>query len=315
MGVQRTPRAVAAAGVQLLIPVGLAVLAAVAYAAGRIWAVGQEEDLRPSSAIVVLGAAQYDGRPSPVFQARLDHALALWQAGWAPRIVVTGGRRPGDRWTEAGAARQYLTARGVPASAILAEDRGRSTLESLTGVAALCRTAGCGDLIVVSDRVHMLRVLRIARDLGLVAHPSPAPASPTDIDPARRLPALVHELGALFLYFVTGGAPPDENLASGSADAAPTTIATVVSPAPPGTGAVPDPWTVAPADLPGPPPPGTGGAPDPRSPALAEARPFSSVASSIWDASHASPLAGRGSLPILAPMSPPELVGRARPRR
>jgi uncharacterized SAM-binding protein YcdF (DUF218 family) len=94
-----------------------------------------------ADAIVVLGAAQYDGRPSPVLRARLDHAVALYHGGFAPRLIVTGGNRRGDRATEAGVGRQYALARGVPDSAILIESEGRSTRESLRAAAVLLRHA------------------------------------------------------------------------------------------------------------------------------------------------------------------------------
>jgi uncharacterized SAM-binding protein YcdF (DUF218 family) len=156
---------------------------------------------------VVLGAAQYDGRPSAVFAARIDHAVELYLAGIAPYLVVTGGKQPGDRTTEASVARAYAIERGVPASAILTEDQGRSTLESLRSVETILRGRGIRDAVFVSDRTHMLRVLRMARDLGITAYGSPTRTSPSDADPNRRLRATIHELGALGLYFVTGREP------------------------------------------------------------------------------------------------------------
>lgn len=182
------------------------------YATYRIWEQGQRDEQRPADAIVVLGAAQYDGRPSPLFEARLDHALSLYFAGIAPRLIVTGGKAEGDRWTEAEAARDYAMARGVPGDAILAEDRGRNTLESLRAVAVILEEEGLRSVVFVSDRMHMLRVLRIARDLGIEAYGSPTRTSPVERDLDRRIRAYVHELGALAVYFVTGGAPPYESV-------------------------------------------------------------------------------------------------------
>ena len=149
---------------------------------------------------MVLGAAQYDGVPSPVFRARLDHALTIFRRGTSRYFVVTGGRAPGDRFTEAQAARAYAIAHGVPADRILDEDTGRDTLESLTNVAAVFRKDGLSSAIFVSDRTHMLRVLRMAADLGLTAYGSPATDSPTDSDPSSVADAMVHELGGLALY-------------------------------------------------------------------------------------------------------------------
>ena len=97
----------------------------------QVWRAARRDDARPSDAIVVLGAAQYDGRPSPVLAARLDHAIDLYDDGIAPVIVVTGGRQPGDRFTEATAAANYLHDHGVPDDAILRETTGRSSWESL----------------------------------------------------------------------------------------------------------------------------------------------------------------------------------------
>ena len=178
-----------------------------AFATYRIWDEGQQDDQRPADAIVVLGAAQYDGRPSPVFAARLDHAVALYLSRAAPILIVTGGKREGDRTTEAAVARRFALDRQVPDNAILVEDRGRTTLESLQSVASIMRAHGLNSAIFVSDRMHMLRVLRIARDQGVVAHGSPTSTSPTDQVWTRRLNATRHELGALALYFLAGVAP------------------------------------------------------------------------------------------------------------
>ncbi len=187
---------------------GIAVVAG--YATFRIWDQGDRDEQRPAGAIVVMGAAQYNGKPSPVFAARLDHGVALYLAGIAPYLVVTGGKGNGDRWTEAAVGRAYALERGVPASAILVEDRGRTTLESLGGVATILRDAGIDDAVFVSDRTHMLRVLRIAADHGITAWGSPTRTSPIDAQPERRIDATMHELGALALYFLAGQGPSTE---------------------------------------------------------------------------------------------------------
>jgi uncharacterized SAM-binding protein YcdF (DUF218 family) len=193
--------------VRLVLAGLVGLLAAFAWATFRIWDVGNQDDRRSADAIVVLGAAQYDGRPSPVFRARLDHAVDLYEAGVATHLVVTGGKAEGDRTTEAAAARAFAIGRGVPASAIIVEDRGRTTLESLRGVATLLHAQGLDSAVFVSDRTHMLRVLRIARDTGITAYGSPTTTSPTDATLASRADATVHELGALALYFVSGETP------------------------------------------------------------------------------------------------------------
>jgi uncharacterized SAM-binding protein YcdF (DUF218 family) len=193
--------------VRLLAVSGLGVVFVAAVATFRIWQQGTQDEQRPADAIVVLGAAQYDGRPSPVFAARLDHAIELFKAGVASTFIVTGGKVPGDRTTEAAVAREYAVERGVPAEAILGEDEGRNTLSSLRAVATLMDGHGLRSAVFVSDRTHMLRVLRIADDLGIAAYGSPVTRSPAQEDVRRQAQATVHELGALAVYFLTGGAP------------------------------------------------------------------------------------------------------------
>ena len=194
----------------------LVTLLAVGFAGGtlllivatwRIVAQGERDDARPADAIVVMGAAQYDGRPSPMFQARLDHAIGLYRAGMAPYLVVTGGKQPGDRTTEAASAREYAAANGVPADAILVEDEARTTFQSVRNVAGLLRQRDLRSALFVSDRPHMFRVLRMARDAGVAAWGSPTATSPLEADPIARVDATAHELGALAMYFVTGESP------------------------------------------------------------------------------------------------------------
>lgn len=190
---------------RLLISGLLGVALVAAWTGFRIQQQGSSDEQRPADAIVVLGAAQYNGLPSPVLEARISHAVDLYASGVAPLLIVTGGKAVGDRTTEASAARAWAEEHGVPASAILAEDRGRTTLESLEAVAELFRTRKLTSAVFVSDRSHMLRVLRIATDQGITAWGSPTTTSPVDADPAPRLEAFVHELGALTVYFVGGG--------------------------------------------------------------------------------------------------------------
>jgi uncharacterized SAM-binding protein YcdF (DUF218 family) len=177
------------------------------YLAFRIWDQSGRDDRRAADAIVVLGAAQYDGRPSPLFAARLDHAIDLFHAGLAPILIVTGGKAKGDRTTEAASARAYAIARDVPASAILVEDQSRTTLQSIRGVAALMRVAHVRSAVFVSDPSHMFRVLWMASDAGITAWGSPTRTSPLERDPLRRIDAVVHELGALTVYVVGGESP------------------------------------------------------------------------------------------------------------
>jgi uncharacterized SAM-binding protein YcdF (DUF218 family) len=189
--------------------IGRLALAAVAagalltgYATFRIWQQGEvDERTAPVDVVVVLGAAQYDGVPSAVFRARLDHAVRLVLDGTADRLVVTGGRQPGDRFSEAGVARTFALKRGIPADRILSEATGQDTRSSLENVARVLQKAGLHRALFVSDRTHMLRVLLIARELGIEAHGSPTASSPTDTDPVSRLYATLRELAALGASF------------------------------------------------------------------------------------------------------------------
>jgi len=192
---------------RIVILVAVVGIALAGYAAYRIWDQGNRDEQRTADAIVVMGAAQYDGTPSPLFAARLDHAIALYQSGIARRLIVTGGKREGDRTTEAASARAYAIGQGVPPEAILAEEQSRTTLQSIRGVASLMRDEGLESAVFVSDPSHMLRVLRMASDEGIEAFGSPTRTSPLERDPLRRADAIVHELGALAIYFVSGESP------------------------------------------------------------------------------------------------------------
>jgi uncharacterized SAM-binding protein YcdF (DUF218 family) len=164
-------------------PLRVAVLAAVAvlgYLAiswYQVWSTGRSDQAQAVDAIVVMGAAQYDGEPSPQLAARLDHVAELWPQGFAPLVVVTGGNRPGDRFTEAEASAAYLVERGVPDASILREDEGTTSYESLRGVADLLGERGLDDVLIVTDPYHALRSRLIAEEVGLRAHVSPAPES------------------------------------------------------------------------------------------------------------------------------------------
>lgn len=144
----------------------------------QVWSTGRDHQDRAVDAIVVMGAAQYDGRPSPQLQARLDHAVELWSAGIARVVIVTGGNQPGDRFTEAQASRRYLVNKGVPEAVILAEDTGRSSWESITNVADRASVWGVGSVLIVSDPYHCLRVRLMAEELGLTAYVSATSTSP-----------------------------------------------------------------------------------------------------------------------------------------
>lgn len=157
--------------------VSVLVLAGIVYVVlniVQVWSVGRSDSRKDVDAIVVMGVAQYDGRPSPQLQARLDHVLTLWKEGVAQLVVTTGGNQPGDRFTEARASADYLIARGIPESAISMEDIGATTLQSLQGVAEILNSRGLNSVKIVTDPYHALRSRLIAQDLGLTAYVSPA---------------------------------------------------------------------------------------------------------------------------------------------
>jgi uncharacterized SAM-binding protein YcdF (DUF218 family) len=155
--------------------------------------VSQQDQRLPADAIVVLGAAQYNGRPSPVLRARLDHALQLYREGLAPRIVVTGGVGRGDTTSEATVARNYLIARRVPAAAVVEQPQGRSTQASMTAVADWLADARLTRVILVSDPFHMFRLRLEARRTALEAYTSPTESSPISDNPVLELRYLAAE--------------------------------------------------------------------------------------------------------------------------
>jgi len=170
-------RLLAAVVAALLLFIGwAAVVVAVAVTAVR-------DAATTADAIAVLGAAQYNGRPSPVFRARLDHAATLYQRGYAPVVLVTGGVGPGDTLSESEVGRRYLQKLGLPDGSVLALPAGSSTYSSMAGVAHWFGSQGSRRVLLVSDGFHMLRLKIIATRLGLAAFPSPAPNSPIRASP------------------------------------------------------------------------------------------------------------------------------------
>ena len=177
------------------------VLAYPAWLGVQIWQQSRRDEVRGADAIVVLGAAQYDGRPSPIFRARLDQAAYLYGEDLSDTIVVTGGKAPGDRFTESQAGANYLVSQGVPEEALLSEDEGRTTLQSLENVREIATHSGMDSVLLVSDPMHSERIKRIASDLGF----DPAYASPasyTELNRSRSTKAkeLLHEIGSILAY-------------------------------------------------------------------------------------------------------------------
>jgi uncharacterized SAM-binding protein YcdF (DUF218 family) len=162
----------------LLAGLAFVVLLSVGFVAGCaivVWQAAHHDDaseLNRVDAIVVLGAAQYDGKPSPVFAGRLDHAALLYDQGRAERVLVLGAGQPGDRFTEAEAGRAYLIDKGVPPDAIISVPMGHTTFESLRAAAPVLREAGLHSAFLVSDPWHNARVERMADDLGIEGHAS-----------------------------------------------------------------------------------------------------------------------------------------------
>lgn len=148
---------------------------------------GRREEAQRADAIVVLGAAQYEGRPSPVLKARLDHAAELWARGLAPRMIVTGGRGVGDTTSEAAVGMHYLVQRGVPADSIAMDIEGLTTSQSMVAVRRVLGREAYPAVILVSDPFHMLRLAILARRLHMIPLLSPTRTSPISTRPGQQL--------------------------------------------------------------------------------------------------------------------------------
>jgi uncharacterized SAM-binding protein YcdF (DUF218 family) len=144
----------------------------------QVWRAARSDQARPAEAIVVFGTAQYNGVPSPVLAARLDHAIELYRRDLAPVIVVTGGNQPGDEFTEATASANYLIQRGVPDEAVLREVSGTSSWQSLAAAANFLGDRQIHEVLLVSDPFHSFRIRAMASELGLDGHSSPTKTSP-----------------------------------------------------------------------------------------------------------------------------------------
>ena len=175
-GVVRTVR-------RIFVVVLLAVFAIWLISGSAVLLWSSRDEAQPAQAIVVLGAAQYAGRPSPVLRARLDHALDLWNRRLASLLILTGGTGPGDTTSEAAVGRNYARKHGVPDTAILIENEGRTTSESMRAVAGMLEVRGLQTAVLVSDPFHMLRLRILARRFGFTPYTSPTQTSP--ISPNR----------------------------------------------------------------------------------------------------------------------------------
>ena len=164
-------------GRRVLVGVVAALVLYLGITALQVWLTSRHRDVAPAQAIVVMGAAQYNGVPSPVLSARLVDALTLYQQGVAPLVVATGYKERGDRYTEAEASRTWLVAHGVPAADV-AEVGGSDSWANLSQAAALLHRRGERTVVIATDGFHEYRSLAIASDVGLTAHPVPAVTSP-----------------------------------------------------------------------------------------------------------------------------------------
>lgn len=166
----------------------------------QVWQQSRVDEVHSADAIVVLGAAQYNGVPSPVFRARLEHAAYLFAEGLSPVLVVTGGKAPGDTFTEAEAGENFLADLGISRDAILGETEGRTTLESLRNVKELADENNIESVLLVSDPMHSERVKRMAKDLGFEAHVSWAGYQSLGRSRMTKAKELVREVASIIVY-------------------------------------------------------------------------------------------------------------------
>ena len=189
----------------------LALFLVVASTALAIWWNARQDSRGASDAIVVLGSAQYNGVPSSIFAARLEHAKALYEDGVAPVIVTVGGKKSGDQFTEAEAGRDYLANAGIPRDALLAVPEGVDTLESMRVVASTFDQRGWHSAVLVTDPWHAMRAERMADDSGIDAQSSPTRQGPAVQTRATQFRYILRETAAYLVYRATGesvaGAP------------------------------------------------------------------------------------------------------------
>ena len=189
----------------------LAVVLLVASTSLAIWWTARQDSRPASDAIVVLGSAQYNGVPSSIFEARLEHAIALYEDGVAPVIVTVGGKADGDQFAEAEAGRDYLAAAGIPVEALVAVPEGGDTFEIIRAVATTFAEQGWGRAVLVSDPWHAMRAERMAEDAGMDAESSPTRQGPAVQTRTTQVRYILRETAAYLLYRATGesvaGAP------------------------------------------------------------------------------------------------------------
>jgi uncharacterized SAM-binding protein YcdF (DUF218 family) len=187
---------------------GLAILITISiyafYLYGEIRDYAVRDEAQPADAIVVLGAAQYNGRPSPVLKARLDHAYDLYKEGYANQIITTGGYGPDPNFSEAQVSMKYLVQRGIDVANIVTEQGSGTTYDSIRAVANLMQGKGSKSALVVSDGFHLFRVKKMFADKGILAYTSPAPNSPIEGAASQRFWYSFREVVLVSLYRLLG---------------------------------------------------------------------------------------------------------------
>jgi uncharacterized SAM-binding protein YcdF (DUF218 family) len=180
----------------------VAVLLVVGVTAFRVWSVARQDSRDHADAIVVLGASQFDGRPSSIFKSRLDHAKELYDGDVAPVVVTVGGNRQGDRFTEASAGGRYLRDHGVPGGDVAEVGSGSDTLTSLQAVARMARERSWRRVVLVTDPWHSFRARSMAREVGLTAETSPTRSGPVVQGRSREARYIARETAAYLHYKV-----------------------------------------------------------------------------------------------------------------
>jgi uncharacterized SAM-binding protein YcdF (DUF218 family) len=174
------------------------------YLIGKIYYYSQISDAQPADAIVVLGASQWNGKPSPVFAARLDTAYDLYENKFSEKIVLTGGIGKGEEVSEARSGKNYLKERGLQEDKMFMEEKGRTSKESLDEVTHIMREQNISSVILVSDGFHMMRLKKMADDLGIKAFISPVEDGPIDKNKLAQFKSYIRESWVYVLYLIFG---------------------------------------------------------------------------------------------------------------
>jgi uncharacterized SAM-binding protein YcdF (DUF218 family) len=167
------------------------------YLYRQVRTIASRDEAHTADAIVILGAAQYNGLPSPVLKARLDHALHLYKRGFSKAIITTGSYGPDPNYSEAHVATEYLTEHGVDAADIITEQASLTTHDSIRAASLLVKSKAWKSVLVVSDGFHLFRVKEMFADEGITAYTSPAPHSPIEVSASQRF---WYSLREVFLF-------------------------------------------------------------------------------------------------------------------